>query len=318
MGSIGQRHAQCLGALGVRDLVAWRSRLGTMRTLGPELGHVREVSTMDDFFSTCPDAVIVATPTSLHVDHALAALERGCRVFIEKPIATTARDASRLAPFASQLVVGYCMRFSGVYRRVRELVHEGRLGRIARAAFRRSEYLPFWHPRADYRTEYAARKDLGGGVVRTMSHEIDLMRYLFGPVVGVAGAIDRVSNLEVDVDDTATFSCRLQSGARVSFDLDFLSPLRINRCEIIGSAGLLDLSFERQALTVTGYDLQTRIEQGADLFDFALMYQQQMADFVKFAEGGTSENCSYRDGLAVLDVVDALASASDIPVQPRP
>ena len=65
------------------------------------------------------------------------------------------------------------------------------------------EYLPAWHPWEDYRKGYAARADLGGGVVLTQCHSLDYLPWLVGPVEAAWGMAAKLSDLEVDVDDTA-------------------------------------------------------------------------------------------------------------------
>ena len=71
----------------------------------------------------------------------------------------------------------------------------GKLGEIHKANLFSGHFLPLWHPYADYRLEYYARKDLGGGVLRTLSHEIDLMHYLFGKVKELFALVEKISKL---------------------------------------------------------------------------------------------------------------------------
>ena len=85
---------------------------------------------------------------------------------------------------------------------------EGRLGRLLAARVHFGEYLPAWHPWEDYRQGYAARADLGGGVLLTQCHSLDYLPWLVGEVESVWGFVGKLSDLEVDVDDTAEIGLR--------------------------------------------------------------------------------------------------------------
>ena len=86
LGSIGQRHLHNLKTLGVNDLLAWRVR---NRPLS-DVSLLEDVSCYDhleDAFTQSPDAVMVCGPTRYHLDVALKAVQAGCHLFIEKPLA---------------------------------------------------------------------------------------------------------------------------------------------------------------------------------------------------------------------------------------
>ncbi|MBA7582435.1 hypothetical protein ES708_24363 [subsurface metagenome] len=81
------------------------------------------------------------------------------------------------------------------------------------------EYLPFWHPYEDYRKSYAAKKELGGGVLRTLSHEIDLVQYWFGEYEKIFAKISKISDLDIEVDDSTDIFNNNFLGNRVDFNL---------------------------------------------------------------------------------------------------
>jgi predicted dehydrogenase len=101
------------------------------------------------------------------------------------------------------------------------------------------QYLPDWHPWADYRREYSARRDLGGGVLLDSIHSFDTLRWVLGEPVEVSGMLARVSDLEIDTEDVAAALVRLPSGAIVEVHVDYLQRVAQSRFEVIGSEGTL-------------------------------------------------------------------------------
>ena len=92
---------------------------------------------------------------------------------------------------------------------MKEAVAEGRIGRPFHARTWQASYLPGWHPWEDYRTSYAAREDLGGGVVRTLDHDLDMVRWTMGQPIEVLASASSAA-LGLSVEDTADMVFRLE------------------------------------------------------------------------------------------------------------
>ena len=218
LGAIGQRHARNLRAiLGDRlELLAYRRRrLPHVITESLQRDDSRDVETalgirafddLDAALDARPDALFVCTPSSQHLEIAQRAADAGCHLFIEKPVSHTLEGLERLQATvdAKRLValVGCQWRFHPGIRSLRETLGGGRMGPPVMARIDYREYLPDWHPYEDYRTSYAARADLGGGVVLTQIHDYDLAWWLLGPFPRVTAAGGHLSDLEIDVEDT--------------------------------------------------------------------------------------------------------------------
>jgi predicted dehydrogenase len=233
LGAIGQRHARNLRAvLGDRaDLLAYRTRRlrhvvteslqrDDSRNVETDLG-VRAFDDLDEALSHGPDAVFVCTPSSQHLRIAEAAVSARCHVFVEKPLSHTLDGADALVRAVHErgvvAMVGCQWRFHPCVRWLRDVVQSGVLGEIREAAIDYQEYLPDWHPYEDYRTSYAARANLGGGVVLTQIHDYDLAWWLFGDARTIAARGGHQSDLEIDVEDT------------VDVDLEMAVPVHIHQ-----------------------------------------------------------------------------------------
>lgn len=143
------------------------------------------------------DLVDICLPTSLHLDYALAALESGKHVLIEKPLARTAEGAFQLAAAARKAkgfsMCALCIRFWPGWTWLKERIAEGTYGKVLGACFRRVAA----HPGGGY---YSDGRACGGAILDLHIHDTDFVQYCFGPPKAVfsrgyskiTGAIDHV------------------------------------------------------------------------------------------------------------------------------
>ncbi len=266
LGSVGQRHARNLRALlgnGV-ELLAYRARGGGIVPPGdspatPEAAlGIRSVPTLDAGLAERPDAVFVTNPTAFHLPVARAAVERGCHVFIEKPLADSWDGVEDFLAAVDRMgvvaAVGYQLRFHPGLTRLRAMLDANAIGRPLAARLEFGEYLPAWHPWEDYRESYAARHELGGGVLLTQIHDIDYACWLFGAPARVSAVGGHLTDLELDVEDLvcATLECGRDGRMfPVELRLDYVQRPPVRRCAVLGADGRLALDFVAGTLECT-------------------------------------------------------------------
>ena len=168
-----------------------------------------DIATMLD--AEQPDGVIVATPNANHLEAGLACIERGIAVLMEKPIADTVEEATKLVDAAQEarvpLTVGHHRRHNPILRRAREIVQSGRLGRPVSA----NALATFYKPDAYFDVEWRRRRG-GGPVLINLIHDIDIMRFLLGEIVEVQ-ALTSNAVRGFEVEDTAAVLLRFENGA---------------------------------------------------------------------------------------------------------
>lgn len=285
--------------MGGLELAALRTSKGALTKQEPQ---VKEFFKLEEALDFEPDGVIISNPTSLHVQSAVAFLKREMKVLIEKPISHTLAEAQELEAFQNNLRVAYCFRFLPVYQKLEEIIRDEKPFKLG---FKRSYFLPKWHPYADYREEYVARKELGGGVLRTLSHEIDLAVNWFGAPQTVNGITDKVSFLEMNTDDYAFFSLKTSGGGRVNFEMDLFSPVNINQGEMYKSEGRYEWSTQQIAFqSYTSDKSETIFTSEANAID--LMYLKQMKDFISFLQTGDSANATYWEAMQTMKIIESI------------
>lgn len=312
-GSIGRRHFHNLRSLGQDDILFYRSAKGSLPD--SELQGLVVENEIQAALSHRPDAVVVTNPTALHLDVAIPAVEAGCHILLEKPISNSIDhiDALQTAvkKSGSRVLVGFQFRFHPTLQKARELIVSGALGKpISTRAFW-GEYLPDWHPCEDYRRSYSARSELGGGVVLTLCHPFDYLRWLLGEVSSVSGVIRGSGELQIDVEDVADIDLDFIGGAKASVHLDYLQKPAAHWLEIDCSQGKLRWDAGTGSLTVS-YDRSSDDEQFSvpNGFERNDLFLSEMRHFIDVVKGGAAPQCSLDDGIRALQIALAVHTSS--------
>jgi predicted dehydrogenase len=179
------------------------------------------------------DVLVIATPNSSHAELALAGLEGGLHVVIDKPMAVTAADARRVAAAGEgRVTVFHNRRWDGDYLTVQRLVREGALGRVTRFESRFERFRPEikegWREHGD--------PSLGGGVVLDLGpHLVDQALHLFGPAESVYGEV-RTRREGALVDDDAFIALQHAGGEISHLWMSAIAPLYGPRFRVSGMA----------------------------------------------------------------------------------
>lgn len=312
VGSVGRRHVGNLLALGAGPVRLLRSGRGEPL---PKAYQVLPVeSDLDAALARRPRAVIVSNPTALHVPVGLAAARAGCHLLIEKPISHSLEGVAELerevTAHRATCLVGFQFRFHPGLRQVEAWLAEGAIGRVVSAHLEWGEFLPDWHPGEDYRHGYSARRDLGGGVVLTLCHPFDTLRWLLGEVATVSAETGRLSGLELDVEDVAQVTLRFTSGAIGSVALDYVQRPGRHALRIVGRYGHVrwDASYGAARLGRPGRDDVVFTPHPS--FERNTLFIEEVRHFLDCVSGDARPACTLEDGTRALRIaLAALESA---------
>src|SRR5262245_9347888 len=298
LGSIGQRHLRNLRELKGEsvDIFAWRAR-GLDRvltnTLEVESGAnlqsrygLRFVPTLEAGLSEKPDVTFICNPSSLHVPVALAALRAGSHVFVEKPLSNCMDNVDALITEADRTglvaYLGSQFRFHPAVKDLQRSLNTGGIGRVLAVRAVVGEYLPDFHRYEDYRSTYAARRDLGGGVVLTQIHELDYLSLLFGMPRRVFAIGGHLSDLEIDVEDVAAIllDCGdIERPLPISLQMDYMQRPGARGCEVIGSKGKIIMDLLAPSFVQFGPDGAEVCREAWPGFDRNALFLNQLRHF---------------------------------------
>jgi predicted dehydrogenase len=200
-------------------------------------------------------------------------------------------------------------RFEPGLLALRDLVRMGALGTLLTVEGHQGEHLADYHPDEDYRTGYAARRDLGGGVLRTQVHHIDHLEWTFGPLERVYAAGGHRSDLEIDVEDTVTFLFRSAAGTPVQGHLDYRQRPRVVSLLVVGTEARVAWDHYGGRLVVTPTTPGAEPQVHSWPYDRDAMFTAQMRDVIRAIRTGGPLRTPLRDGIRAVRLVEAIEAS---------
>jgi predicted dehydrogenase len=317
-GSIGHRHFHNLLTLGERDIVLYHTHHSTLPD--DELAGFPVETDLRAALAYKPDAVIISNPTAFHLDVAIPAAYCGCHLLIEKPISHSMAKLEELQQAIEQnhnkVLVGYQYRFHPGLQLVKKLLDDATIGEPLSVRSHWGEFLPNWHPWEDYKQGYAARPELGGGVVLTLSHPFDYLRWFLGDVESLSAFISH-NGLNLPVEDEAEILLHFENGALGSIHLDYNQRPASHWFEMIGTQGSLrwDNSNGIARLAQVGSDGNAGAWQDFPLpqgFERNSMFMDELRHFCDVLHDKAEPACTLHDGMMALRLALSSLTSSQL------
>ena len=290
-GSIGSRHARILQDL-KHEVVVVSSQSNS------QFGKVKYKSISDAIRHDKFEYVVVASRTSQHINdlNELCNAKFAGSVLIEKPIFTSNQKiAKNNFDFVG---VGYNLRFHPAILWLQTVLPQ--LGKISSANFYVGQYLPTWRDNNDYRISSSAKIASGGGVLRDLSHELDLARHFFGDWSHLTASGGKFSNLEIETDDTFSILMKTKACSAVSIQLNYLDRIKQRNITINGDNGTIkvDLTSGTAQFNETKQSFELQPDQ------------TYIAEHIAMIAKDAAALCTFDEALAVVETIDAIEKAS--------
>jgi predicted dehydrogenase len=322
LGKMGLMHSAVVSALPQAQVVAVIDQQPQLaqyaRSLGLEAPFYTSVE--QALAGGGVDAVFVCTPAAAHLPTARACVEKGVHVFVEKPLADTLENARRMYDLVKDggvvHAVGYMKRHYPLYRKMRELVQGGILGRVHQCHC--SLYLSqvFRPPKGWI---YDKGQSGGGIVINSTSHLLSLLHGFFGDVTGVFA---RARSVHSAVEDVAIIVLEFANGVVASVDTSWAvagHSVEYTQILMVGEKGSLEIADDRARLFLSrdeggyrqGWTSFHRSEFDTAPVDLSAEYGgegycNEDLDFLHCCASGGTPLVSWREGVAVQQIVDAI------------
>ena len=241
------------------------------------------------------EAVSICTWTTTHAAEAMKALRAGKDVLVEKPIASTIREARKIVDYAEKknrrLMVGFIERFNPGVQRAKDALRKGEIGELVSATARRVSQWP---------------ERIGDvGVVKDYAiHEIDIMREVFKEDPATIYA--KVGNLRhTRFEDYAQIMLTFKQGKTAFIEANWLTPDKIRRLTLTGSDATLSLDYLTQEIVIesSSKTLKPRYEWKEPL-------KLELQHFIKCMLRDTTPEVTGVDGLNALVIAEAALQSS--------
>jgi len=314
VGAMGQHHAR------VYDQITSAELVGVADLNADACGRIARLyhtTAYTDYLSLLreaqPQVVTVSVPTEFHHRVALDALEAGCHILIEKPIAATVEQATdlidRAASLDRKLMVGHIVRFDPAVQALKERLAAGQLGRVFQVRCRRLGPFP------------SRVRDVGV-VIDLATHDLDLIRHLTG-VEAVRVFAETEQEIHSIYEDILVGTVRLTDGTIGVLDINWLTPTKIRELTVTGERGMFlvnhltqDLTFYENAETEgarwSAISHLRGVSEGC-MTRYPLHKQEplraELEAFVRAVADDTPVPVSGADGLAALRLAQALVQS---------
>jgi len=298
------------------EITLWRQH--ARETLASELpdDRVNVVYSSEDALAADPQIALICNPAPFHVATAQLFADAGAHIFMEKPLSDSLVGVDRLletcAGDGPLLLMAYPLRFDHALTAMRDAITSGDIGEPVSISASVSQYLPDWRPEIDYRDSVSARKDLGGGVLLELSHELDYVQWIMGRVSSVSARVAKLSELEIDVEDTADLEVEFESGATGTAHLDMVERNRSRSCVVTGTEGVVEWDGLSRVsrMKPSGSDEWQQLSSRAN--DRNDMYLDELEHFLSCTTGDEEVAVTGDEGRSVLALILAARNSADL------
>ncbi len=255
-------------------------------------------------------STIIAAPAHVHLEIALLCARHGVHAFVEKPMALTVKDAHHMLETFERaglvLMVNHEMRRLGSSRAMKQVIEQGRLGRVVTAIASMS--LAGNITTANWRGSRETNR--GGALMQLGIHQIENLAYLLGPVVSVTGMFSHTTS-PVAIHDVGAVQMLFASGAVGLVTSSYVSP-RTYRLHLLGEKANLDCVADMnvwpdavQVDRLTQLTVQTSSEYEPVPIEPQDCLVVQLDEFARSIRGETQPETGGREGLAAVAIVEA-------------
>jgi predicted dehydrogenase len=298
LGGVGQRHLRILKTIYPNIKIGAVRNRGNTFEISDDLQINKNINiikkyniftfpTISKALEFAPNFAIVANPTSFHVSATTELIKNKIPVLLEKPISSDSAGLKNLLNLSKKnktvVMVGYMMRFNPCAIQLKDYVNKNVLGNLYSVIITINSFMPEWHKYECYNEFYAGQKKLGGGVVLTEIHELDILSWLFGKPKKIFVVGGKLSSLDLDVEDTAGILMEQSIGGRnipISINMSFVQRAPIRKFLILGEKGSLEWNILKNTLKYNNFQDNIYKENNFLDFDRNQMFSCQLLHFI--------------------------------------
>lgn len=311
-GSIGKRHvANLLLIPKIQIIICTKQKIRN-----PSPKRIKIFDSISKCLKEEPKVGIIANESSFHVSIAIKLAKAGIDLFIEKPLSNSLKETKELLEIIRKKKIitqmGCQFRFHKCIREIKKILSNNKIGKVISVRAECGSFLPNWHPYEDYRKSYAARTELGGGVVLTNIHEIDYLYWLLGDVKEVFSVTGKYSDLKISSNDLSIGILKFKNNTIAELHLDYFQKPDFRSCKIIGSEGTV--IWDSNTNTVMLYDNKKnkwiKVLKWSK-YDRNLMFKEELIHFLNCVKKRqTTINPVEKDGIKTLKIALAIIKSS--------
>ena len=319
LGSMGKRRIRNLQYLKVKDIIGFDLR-EDRRKEAEEKYRIKTFENFKKAMNQNPDVFIISTPPNLHTKYALIAAKNNKHFFMEASVVSEGMKELIKGCKNKEIVAApsCTMRFYPAPKEIKRIIDNGKIGKPLAFTYHSGQYLPDWHPWEDYRTFYVARKETGAAR-EIVSFELVWLTWIFGEIEKISCFKDKLSNLDVEIDDTYQILMKFKNKVFGHMMVDVISRVADRSMKIFGEGGVIFWDWgskikvynaqnkkwteyeEGEGKSVEGYEKKIKEEP----------YIEEMKTFIKAIKGEIEYPYTLEEDLRILRLLENAEKSSN-------
>lgn len=318
LGSMGKRRIRNLQKLGYNDIIGFDTQK-IRRNESLKKYKIKIFDNVLDTLSCNPDAIIISTPPDLHLQYAMLAIKNNIHFFMELNHSSShVKQIIKKIGKKKIIAAPSCtMRYHPVVLELKKLLKKKTIGKILQIHHYNGQNLKSWHPWENYKKFFVSKKETGGAK-ELVPFELNWMIYLFSKIESVSSNVEKISDLDADIDDIYQIHTHFKNGIVGNLIFDVIANPSFRETKLIGDKGVILCDFNKGIIQInTGKKWKTnKIKMGKVESGYTgntpseAIYEEEIRTFLLSVKHKQKYPFSLEQDLQILRVLDAIELSS--------
>ncbi len=315
---MGKRRIRNLQKLGYSDILGYDIQK-TRREESSKKYNIKTFKNINDALKQNISAIVISTPPDLHLKYAILAIKNNIDFFMELNHSSNhVKQIIKKTKGKKILAAPSCtMRYHQIVLELEKLLDKKKIGKILQIHHYNGQHLKLWHPWENYKNFFVSKKETGGAK-EIVAFELNWMIYLFSNIESVSSNVEKISNLDADIDDVYQIHSHFKNGIVGTFIFDVIANPSFRETKLIGDKGVILCDFNKGVIQInTGKNWKTKkINMGKVAAGYAVntpsetTYEREMKEFLLSVKHKQSYPFSLEQDLQILKILDAIELSS--------
>lgn len=315
---MGKRRIRNLLKLGFKDIIGFDVTTSRRTETGKKFPILIE-SSLKDALKHKPNVMIISTPPDKHLNYVKIAIKHNIDFFTEvNLISEHVKKIIQLTEKTSLICSpSFTMHFHPLIKELKKLLEKNIIGKILIIQHHSGQYLPNWHPWEDYRKFFVSKK-ITGGARELIPVELVWLTYLFDEIKLVTANVEKISNLDVKIDDIYQVLMKFKNNISCALTVDVISIPSFRETKIIGERGTILCDFNNGTLKIlkekSVKNISLKLGNIAKGYGGStppeILYEEEIKTFLNSVHTRKKYFYSFPEELKILRVLDTIENSS--------
>lgn len=318
LGSMGKRRIRNLQKLGYNDILGFDIQK-TRRDESLKKYKIEIFDNVHDALLRNPKAIVISTPPDLHLKYAMLAIKNNVDFFMELNHSSKhVKQIIKKIKYTKILAAPSCtMRYHPVVLELEKLLRKKTIGKIFQIHHYNGQNLKSWHPWENYKKFFVSKKETGGAK-ELVPFELNWIVYLLSSIKSVSSNVEKISDLDVDIDDIYQIHAHFKNGLVGNLIFDVIANPSFRETKLIGNRGVILCDFKKGIIQInTGKKLKIKkINLGKSAPGYTgntpseTIYEEEIKNFLLAVKRKQKYPFDLNEDLQILEVLDAIELSS--------